>query len=100
MNRMVRRIRSAWRRHSLPSLVCLVCKNIAYQLSRTRYEAQDGSFDVAYGFPPVWAALPSCDGMNDASITEWSMVRGSVHKLGPAYHRHSAGYRGIIFLKS
>ena len=49
MNRTVRRIRSAWRRHSLPSLVRLVFKNIAYQLSRKRRNAQDESFDVAYG---------------------------------------------------
>src|SRR4051812_23666246 len=49
MNRTVRRIRSAWRRHSLPSLVRLVFKNIAYQLSRMHRKAQDESFDVAYG---------------------------------------------------
>src|SRR5690242_902248 len=49
MSRIIRRIRSAWRRHSLPTLVWLIFKNIAYQLSRTRYKAQDKSFDVAYG---------------------------------------------------
>src|SRR3954451_12322666 len=34
------------------------------------------------GSPPVWAALPCSDGMNDASITEYGVVRGSVHKRG------------------
>ena len=46
---MVKRVRSAWRRHSLPGFMRLVFKNIAYQLSRKRRNAQDESFDVAYG---------------------------------------------------
>src|SRR5690349_16651667 len=49
MNRIVRRIKSAWRRHSLLGLVCLVFKNIAYQLSNKRRNVEDESFDVAYG---------------------------------------------------
>ena len=42
------------------------------------------------GFPPVWAALPCSDGMNDASITEYGVVRGSVHKRGYGHKQATA----------
>src|SRR3954451_21075623 len=41
-------------------------------------------------FPPVWAALPCSDGMNDASITEYGVVRGSVHKRGYGHKQATA----------
>src|SRR3954468_7709464 len=41
-------------------------------------------------FPPVWASLPCSDGMNDASITEYGVVRGSVHKLGYGHKQATA----------
>src|SRR3954467_13539026 len=47
------------------------------------------------GFPPVWAALPCSNGMNDASITEYGVVRGSVHKLGYG-HKQTATAASIV----